>query len=55
MNNNKVMIKPKFSVAIQTEQYQKLINNTLGDPNRARRFIASISYIDYNKNNVLIK
>lgn len=43
MNNNKVMIKPKFSVAIQTEQYQKLINNTLGDPNRARRFIASIS------------
>jgi len=35
--------KPKFSVAIQTEQYQKLINNTLGDPNRAKRFIASIS------------
>lgn len=43
MNNNKVMTKPKFSVAIQTEQYQRLINNTLGDPNRARRFIASIS------------
>lgn len=43
MNNNKVMTKPKFSVAIQTEQYQKLINNTLGDPSRARRFIASIS------------
>ena len=43
MNSNKVMAKPKFSVAIQTEQYQRLINNTLGDPNRARRFIASIS------------
>ena len=43
MNSNKVMTKPKFSVAIQTEQYQKLINNTLGDPSRARRFIASIS------------
>ena len=43
MNSNKVMTKPKFSVAIQTEQYQRLINNTLGDPNRARRFIASIS------------
>ena len=43
MNSNKVMTKPKFSVAIQTEQYQRLINNTLVDPNRARRFIASIS------------
>lgn len=35
--------KPKFSVALQTEQYQRLINNTLGDPKRAQRFIASIS------------
>lgn len=35
--------KPKFSVAIQTAGYQKLINNTLGDPNRARRFVAAIS------------
>lgn len=43
MHNDKAMTKPKFSVVIQTEQYQKLINNTLGDPNRARRFIASIS------------
>lgn len=33
---------PKFSVAIQTAGYQKLINNTLGDPNRARRFVSSI-------------
>lgn len=44
MNNaNAIQTKQKFSVAIQTEQYQKLINNTLGDPERARRFIASIS------------
>lgn len=40
---NNLTSKPKFSVAIQTEQYQKLINNTLGDPKRAQRFIASIS------------
>ena len=35
--------KPKFSVAIQTPMYQKLVNDTLGDPERARRFVASIS------------
>lgn len=35
--------KPKFSVAITTKSYQKLINNTLGDPERAKRFIASIT------------
>nr|DAU14516.1 MAG TPA: RecT protein [Caudoviricetes sp.] len=34
---------PKFSVAIQTDTYKKLINNTLGDPEKAKRFIASIS------------
>ena len=32
--------KPKFSVAIQTPMYQKLVNDTLGDPDRARRFVA---------------
>lgn len=41
--NNQLQAKPKFSIAIQTEGYKKLINNTLGDPNRAKRFIASIS------------
>ena len=41
--SNQVMTKPKFSVAIQTDAYQKLINNTLGDQDRARRLIASIS------------
>lgn len=35
--------KPKFSVAITTPGYQKLINNTLKDPDRARRFIATIT------------
>lgn len=38
-----VQQKAKFSVAITTEKYQKLINNTLGDPNRAKRFIATIT------------
>lgn len=33
----------KFSVAITTKSYQRLINNTLGDPQRASRFIASIT------------
>ena len=35
--------KPKFSVAITTKGYQTLINNTLGDPKRARRFVSAIT------------
>ena len=35
--------RPKFSVAIQTEGYQRLINNTLQDPKRVRRFVAAIT------------
>lgn len=35
--------QPKFSAAIRTDTYQKLINNTLGDPERAKRFISSIT------------
>lgn len=35
--------KPKFSAAISSAGYQRLINNTLGDPERARRFVASIT------------
>lgn len=35
--------KPKFSVAIQSPMYQKLVNDTLGDRDRARRFVAAIS------------
>lgn len=34
--------KPKFSVAIQTPKYQQLVNSTLGDPVRARRFVAAV-------------
>ena len=35
--------KPKFSVAMTTPKYQELINNTLKDPDRARRFVATIT------------
>ena len=34
-----------FSVAIQSEAYKKLINNTLGDPEVAKRFVAEISSV----------
>lgn len=43
MANTLTTQKPKFSVALQTDAYQKLINNTLGDKAKAQRFIASIS------------
>lgn len=42
-NNAPVQQKPKFSVAITTKGYQNLINNTLRDPARARRFTASVT------------
>lgn len=35
--------QPKFSAAIQSKTYQKLILNTLGDSKRAERFIAAIT------------
>lgn len=38
-----VKSQPKFSVAIQSDAYKKLINQTLGDKEKAQRFIASIS------------
>ena len=41
--NNQLQTQPKFSIAIQTDAYKKLINNTLGNSERAKRFIASIS------------
>ena len=43
MANEITKTQPKFSVVIQSDAYKKLINNTLGDPDRAKRFIASIS------------
>ncbi len=43
--NNSIVKKPhvKFSVAIQSDAIKKSINNTLQDPERARRFVASIT------------
>ena len=35
--------KLPFSVAIQQPKWQALVNNTLGDPDRARRFVAAVS------------
>lgn len=44
MNNTAMQPQqPKFSVAITTKGYQNLINNTLGDPKRAQRFVAAIT------------
>lgn len=34
--------RPAFSAMISTPNYQKLINNTIKDPGRARRFVSSI-------------
>lgn len=41
--SNSLTNKPKFSIAIQSDAYKNLVNRTLGDPNRANKFIASIS------------
>ena len=35
----------RFSVAIKSEKYKTLINDTLGDPNVAKRFVAEISTV----------
>lgn len=43
MSNQIQAQKPKFSAMISTPGYQKMINNTLKDPARAQRFIASIT------------
>lgn len=43
MVQNSLQNKPKFSVVIQKDSYKKLVNDTLGDPERARRFVAAIS------------
>lgn len=42
-NSNAVAQKPKFSVAITTSGYKNLINSTLGDPERVKRFTAAIT------------
>lgn len=48
MSNSKILApsenkKPTFSMMINSKGYQKMINNTLGDPNRCKRFVASIT------------
>lgn len=45
---NKPNATPKFSVAIKSEAYQQLINNTLGDPKVAMKFVADISSVVAN-------
>ena len=42
MSNTTVAQRPAFSAMISTPSYQKLINNTIKDPNRARRFVSAI-------------
>ena len=42
-NNNAIAKKPRFSVAITTDGYQRMINNTLGDPVRVKKYIAAIT------------
>lgn len=41
--NNQIVTKPKFSAVISSDNYKKMINNTLQDPERAKRFVASIT------------
>jgi len=48
MSNSKTLTpgenkKPAFSMMINSKNYQRMINNTLGDPNRCKRFVASIT------------
>lgn len=37
--------QPRFSVAIKSDAYSRLINDTLGDPKVARNFVANISTV----------
>lgn len=43
MSNQQIVQRPKFSAMISTPSYQKMINNTLKDPARVRRFVSSIT------------
>lgn len=42
MSETAVAKRPAFSALISTPSYQKLINNTIKDQNRARRFVSAI-------------
>lgn len=48
MEINNYKEKPKFSVAIKQDSYKNLINNTLGDKELAREFVANISGVVSN-------
>lgn len=41
--SNSLAQQPKFSIAIRQKDWQDLINNTLGDPKRAARFVSAVS------------
>lgn len=41
--SNAVAEKPKFSDAIQSTDYQNMINSAISDPNKASRFVAGIT------------
>ena len=43
MNNQQIAQRPKFSAMLSPPSYQKMINNTLKDPARVRRFVSSIT------------
>jgi len=43
MANSLTTKKPAFSVAIQSNAYKNLINNTLSDPKRAANFVTAIT------------
>lgn len=43
MNTSTQLQKPRFSVAINTPGYQKLINQTLQDPKKVQRFVSAIT------------
>ena len=42
MSNTTETQRPAFSALISTPSYQKLINNAIKVPNRARRFVSAI-------------
>ena len=35
--------KPKFTAVINSDGYKRMINNTLGDPKKASRFVTAIT------------
>lgn len=43
MNNQVGTTQPKFSVVLQSDKVKNLINNTLQDKDRARRFVTAIT------------